>query len=222
MVKTRKGTLLSDAPAPVLEPTHRTDPGFLWPKDRDSLFSLGEARCEDFCRENGVAINPATIVPRNDWYVGSCAYWRPDEGTRICLEHCGYPCGEVVSRNWTWPGSVTDREPFGVMCHELGHYFDFMNSEKKGRYWGDFSEKIMKRSGEPKLTSYAPNHAEWFAEMFRLFVANPDLLRFVRPKTYKILSEIFRPLEVGSWRGVLGTNVPERVVSSLRKKGATD
>lgn len=45
----------------------------------------------------------------------------------------------------------------------------------------------MEESGELPITSYAPNPAEWFAEIFRLFVTNHGLLKQLRPKTYNIL-----------------------------------
>ena len=60
------------------------------------------------------------------------------------------------------------------------------------------------------LTSYCPNNAEWFAEMFRLSITNSQLLQQLRPRTYKLKVQ---------WLKVLGDDVPERIVQALHNKG---
>lgn len=57
---------------------------------------------------------------------------------------------------------------------------------------------------EEKLTGYGPNASERFAEWFRLFVTNPDLLRALRPKTFEALAQRWpNPAEARHWREVL-------------------
>ncbi len=141
-------------------------------------------------------------------------------GISICLEECGRPCNDSPNRNWTWPGSTTDREPYGVLCHELGHHCDWLTGEHKWEYGSEYCVKVMKRSGEQPITSYCPNPAEWFAEMFRLFVTNPGLLYCLRPKTFDVLLEKWAPLDPLDWREVLGENVPPKILATLLKKGA--
>ena len=57
-------------------------------------------------------------------------------------------------------------------------------SLKKFSYFGDYSLKLRRESGERQITSYCPNDAEWFAEIMRLFITNHALLYTIRPKTW--------------------------------------
>ncbi len=189
-----------------------------WPRDRSTLAELGRRRVVEFCQLNSLP-RPTVTVVAEKWRVDSCGYYRK-AGINVCLPLCGTPCTEAQSRNWTWPGSVTDREPYGVICHELGHHCDWLAGKEQGSYGSEISRELKKESGEPAITSYCPNSAEWFAEMFRVFVTNPDLLSQVRPRTYKLFLIRWKPLPSQGWRHVLGSNVPERVVRSLRNKGA--
>ena len=83
--------------------------------------------------------------------------------------------------------------------------------------FGDYSIKMRAEVDEPKLTNYCPNDAEWFAEMFRLFLTNPDLLRYLRPRTYAALRRDFEPPEKRSWATVL-FQAPPRTLNAARKK----
>ena len=190
-----------------------------WNKSKTELFQAGSKRVDDFCQLNGIPTTPMTALVPAKWHFDACAYYRPGTGIKICLEKCASPAREQAVRNWNWPGNTTDREPYGVLCHELGHHCDWLASGKKGSYFGDYSIGIMARSKEPPLTSYCPNPAEWFAEHFRLFVTNPGLLQQLRTRTFVLLLEKWKPLP-GNWREVLGEDVPERIIKNLRKKGA--
>ncbi len=193
-----------------------------FPHHKGALAELGMNLVEEFCAANKVPPPDMHVIPEREWHVNSCAYYRPGE-IKLCLEHCGFPAPEVNSRNWTWPGSVVDREPYGVFAHELGHHVDVLVGERGGldvwEYSSEYSTAMMKASGEAPLTSYAAtNPAEWFAEAFRLYATNPDLLFMVRPKTRLLLDKSFVPVVRTNWLEALGTNAPARVVSSLRKK----
>lgn len=214
-----------------------------WSTDRRDLCERGVIRVEEFCSVNGIDSPSVTVVPRSGWDFGACAYYRPNDdrtkrilslggkdglGARghsvqinVCLELCGSPCTDSQSRNWTWPGSVTDREPYGVVCHELGHHCDWLTGDRKGSYYSEYCEWVKSESGESGLTSYAnENPAEWFAEAFRLFVTNHGLLKAVRPRTYRVLSEKWLPVGTSDWRAVLGSNVPPKILQTLINKGA--
>ncbi len=194
----------------------------VWPKDKQALFDLGMLRMSQWCKLNSFSIPPVKSMDSEAWHFPSvCAFYRPDIGIEICLDHCGFPCPEAKSRNWTWPGSTTDREPYGVITHELGHHVDFHMGFKKGSYGSDYSGAMRKATGEEPISGYCDNDWEWFAEMFRVFVTNPALLRQLRPKTYTLMCKDFKPLgDQTDWKQELRTNVPGRVVRSLRNKGA--
>ena len=102
---------------------------------RLDLADLGCLRVSEFCWVNKILVPTVRVVPLDDWHVDACAYYRSNTesnrkwtkpGIDICLERCASPATEHQVRNWNWPGSTTDREPFGVLCHELGHHCDWI------------------------------------------------------------------------------------------------
>jgi hypothetical protein len=160
-------------------------------------------------------------VPREEWFVNACAYWRGGV-CNICLPECARPCGEAMSRAWSWPGSNSDRTPYGVVAHEYGHHVDVYESTRTGgrvgSYFGSHAAVIRERSGEAPISGYHPNEAEWFAEMFRLFVTNHALLMLTRPRTWGLLAERWRPVGSDDWRENLAPGTPARVIAALTKK----
>ena len=149
-----------------------------------------------------------------DWKFDACAYYRKDV-TAICVSRCA--AIGVAGMAWSYPGYTVDRTPYGVLQHELGHHADYVKSTKRGPYYGDFSVMLRAAVDEKPITSYCPNDAEWFAEMFRLFVTNPDLLAKLRPATHANLRERFTPIFNDSWRDRL-TAAPERTIAVIERK----
>ena len=189
--------------------------------EKDVLFNLGRIHANKFCVQNKIPIPQIVAVPKSEWHFGTCAFYRWDRGVKICVEECSWLAGESLSRNWNWPGATTDREPFGVIAHELGHHCDWLTGEKKWEYGSEYSEQVMDKSGEAPITSYCPNPAEWFAEMFRLFVTNAYLLSKLRPKTFKLLVNDWTPITKQNWQQQLeeyGYKVPARILNNLIKK----
>lgn len=214
----------------------------VWPDSQTELFLLGRQLVNMFCAANQLPVPNITNSTTINWNFQVCAFYRPDTptnrkwtipGINICLEKCQTPARPALSRNWTWPGSTTDREPVGVLAHELGHHVDWHSSTEKGTYFGNYSIDTRAASGEKPITSYCENDAEWFAEIFRLFITNHLLLQQLRPKTYDILRARWTPVHVLhlfdpddttviDWRTALGTNAPERIITNLVKKGAVE
>lgn len=190
-----------------------------FPRLKSALYDMGVELVARFCEVNRIFCPDFCPQTKETWFVNACAYYRP-QYIAICTDHCAYPCGEEYSRAWSWPGNTTDREPYGVLAHELGHHADYTVGGVKGDYWSEHSTEIMKSSGEKPISSYCPNPAEWYAEMFRVFVTNPDLLRHLRPRTYDILCQRWEPVVDLNWQQALGENVPARVIKALERKGA--
>lgn len=187
--------------------------------NRDELFEAGIVSARRFCEANDLPLPPVTRLPRARWKFDPCAYYRPRTGIVVCLEKCSPPGRGGAA--WSWPGYAVDRTPHGVVLHELGHYVDYARGTKKGAYWSDYSGEMRAASGEPPLTSYCPDDAEWFAEIFRLFAANPDLLRHVRPRTHTLLLKNFRSAEIGTWREILTWwGAPERTMHAAERRVA--
>lgn len=180
------------------------------------LLNRGAELMREFCEAN--RLEPPTIVEsRNPERFGTCAYYRPHEITISTAACAAIGHGGPA---WSYPGYVIDRTPYGVVQHEQGHAVDVFASGESGMtYFGEFSSAIRAASGEPKLTNYCPNDAEWFAEMMRLFITNSDLLKTVRPRTHALLVQYFFPVVDRPWSTVLEA-APGRYHDQVRRKAA--
>lgn len=190
--------------------------------DKQTLYRLGVDRIYHFCKVNVIPAPTVEQCVPDKWIVGACAYYRERIGIRICIERCAKPASEPVYRNWNWPGSTTDREPYGVLAHELGHHCDVYMGHKLGlmcrAYMSAYSMVLRQYCKEPPITSYCDNDGEWFAEMFRLFVTNHALLKLLRPRTHARLIQDWKPVSAPNWETELGSNCPARIIEVLRKK----
>lgn len=183
---------------------------------REELVQLGIVRATMWCELNKIDMPPVYIVEATR--VNACAYYRPTQIV-ISPKQCARP--GYGGRAWSWPAYVIDRTPYGVVPHEVGHHVDWWRSGAKGP-WDIciFSSLMHQEADEPPLTGYAPNIGEWWAEMFRLFVTNPNLLFHVRPRTYTaIMRSGLLPLDNIPWRHVLAT-APRRTLDMAAKKVA--
>lgn len=183
-------------------------------ESKPSLLSRGKDLMAQFCAKNDLPAPAIEEANPDTWAFGVCAYYRLNL-TTISVKHCaaiGY-----AGMQWSFPGHSVDRTPYGVLQHELGHHVDVFSSTRKGRYRGDFSIAMRARVGEEPITSYCPDDGEWFAEMFRLFVTNPDLLSKLRPRTHAEMMERFKPVFADSWRERLA-GAPDRTILSIERK----
>jgi hypothetical protein len=190
---------------------------------KDILADIGIDTLEEFCDINGID-QPILNIIRDKNHedcvkisrVGTCGYYR------LKKIHVGVPLCAHQNPNYSWAAYISDRTPFGVIQHELGHYVDELKSLKKNIYTidrsGNFSDLIWSESKEKAITSYAPDKMEWFAEIFRLFVTNPDLLKLIRPKAYEALMKRFKPITGQTYKEVLEQfQAPPRVFDRLSK-----
>lgn len=159
--------------------------------DKVYLANLGTDIAKMFCEKNKINVPEMRIIhDLNDPLVqkikavATCGFYRTGK------IHVAVPLCAHKNPGYSWPGFISDRTPYGVIQHELGHHVDEVKSGVnvyRARPGNFFSDKIYQASGELPITSYAPNRMEWFAEIFRLFVTNPDLLKKIRPKAYQAL-----------------------------------
>lgn len=184
--------------------------------EKTELLAGGLRLILDFCRVNNLYSPPVMSIDSPNWkFSSACAYYRRNQIT-ICVARCA-AIGRA-GRSWSFPGYCVDRTPYGVLAHELGHHVDFtMDEPGSGPYWSGYGKRAKAETGETPLTTYCPNPAEWFAEMFRLFLTNPDLLRQVRPRTYEWLRKDFKPVEKRQWDEVLAP-APERTLIAAQRK----
>ena len=174
---------------------------------KEELAEKGREIVERFCSINN---RPQPVIyPHVPKYiVGACGLFQPG---RLYVD--ANRCANLgrYGAAWSWPGDIIDRTPYGVHCHELGHLVD--------HGWGwSLSGRLRRKTKEDKLTNYCPNDFEWFAEMFRLFLTNPDLLSLIRPRTYEaIREERISPVEERGWYEVLA-GAPERTLEMAEKR----
>lgn len=214
-------------PKLTARPKRTPNPPFSWLISKQQLYKRGIERVQLFCDHNKLPQPTIQSIEEVDWPFDACAYWRPPTdkeykhlktGINICLSACAKPGSPTQSRNWNWPGSVTDREPYGVLCHELGHAMDYYASSQQGSYGGNYSVIMRKLSKEPPITSYCPNDWEWFAEIVRLFITNHALLYHIRPKTWRLLMDRWEPVSATDWLVEVGPNYPERMRKAVENK----
>ncbi|MCG5239547.1 hypothetical protein MCW82_07165 [Azospirillum doebereinerae] len=180
-----------------------------------ALAVSGQAVMVQFCELNKIDVPTVEYHTVDKWPFDVCGYYRPTT-INICVPKCA---GIGVSgAAWSFPGHVVDRTPYGVITHELGHHVDVQRGRVVDRYRSDFSRQMRQEVGEPKLTNYCPDDGEWFAEIFRLFVTNPDLLRGVRPRSYAALIERgLKPLWADDWESLLA-GAPDRTIALCRRR----
>ena len=76
--------------------------------------------------------------------------------------------------NDEWPGTVV---------HEMGHYVN----DTLGIYSSREENRELYETEAAKISSYAKeNDREYFAEVFRLYVAEPQLLKLISPSSYQM------------------------------------
>lgn len=181
---------------------------------KDKLFKDGIALMQQFCEANSLVVPAVNVRAKAEWRFDVCAYYRPTY-IEVCLDKCALI--GTAGMQWSYPGYTVDRTPYGVIQHELGHHVDVTLSTRVNQYRGDFSINLRKETGEKPISGYCPNDGEWFAEIFRLFVTNPNLLRAIRPETYKRLSDRFVPVVSDSWEVVMA-QAPDRTMAACAKK----
>lgn len=177
---------------------------------RQNLAWTGIALARNFLKANNLAI-PAYVLSEHKNRYGVCGYFessRNDTGlVMVSVPMCAHR-----NPKFSWPGFISDRTPLGVLAHETGHFVDWQ--------MGDVASRIRKATKERAITSYTPNDQEWFAEMFRLFITNPDLLKAIRPLTYREINTGLGldPVVHASYTEVLkGAGAPPQVFERIKR-----
>lgn len=175
---------------------------------KDDLFEAGKRHIGLWCALNAVEpprVNARTGKPD----FGTCAYYR-DGQIEIWVKSCA-GIG-LAGRQWSYPGYVVDRTPYGVLAHELGHHVDKQHGPR-----GGFRSHVWRPLDAAPLTGYCPNDNEWFAELFRLYVTNPHLLNLVRPRIFELFcNEWPARAEIHSWTTVLAGS-PRHLAAASNK-----
>ena len=174
-----------------------------------NLLNLTKQLLVDFADTNSIKLPKLDLIRKDSrlaYHVGTCGFYR-SRNIVVAPQLCARS-----NPMYSWPSYISDRTIYGVLPHEFGHYVDDIKSTR----FGDYSNHVFSKTREKRITSYSPNNQEWFAEMFRLFITNPDLLRVIRPLVYETLCQDFAPIEQRKFKKVLSSfNAPERIYQRL-------
>lgn len=180
------------------------------------LLCLGRGLVDSFAEFNDfVGYQYVDELPKNRF---RRSYWKDtglffdDKCIWVSIDNSA-ASGRGNYRKWSFPGYKVDRTPFGVVCHEFGHFVWLRLV--KGTERVDKWYEIWRRT--PRVTSYEPVAAEAFAETIRLFLTNSDLLKMANPIRYAFLTR-----GLGLWpvvtenfaRVLLDRNVDPKILSS--------
>lgn len=153
-----------------------------------------------FCETNVVPL-PRFVASADGRLRASRVYATYRRETRLITVYLDKTTRHESIRD-SFPRSRLDFSTLGCACHELGHHVN----EVRG--WSavarDFYDTHVK---ERMLSPYAHmSRHEDFAETFRLFVTNPDLLEAYRPRRFEFMKSVMRlsPIEDRKWRDVIG------------------
>lgn len=193
-------------------------------KSKIEQYEEGVRIATEFCNLNGVRLPTFKRLERTEklFHLATCAFYRPYT-INVMVEKCA-SLG-FGGRAWSWPGWCVDRTPYGVVQHELGHHVDEDYCNHKGVA---LSQVVYEASKEEPMTGYLGKdnkqktfYMEWFAEIFRVFITNPDLCKRLRPKFYAAMrKERYIPLPLPSWDVTLYELycAPERITEQAKKR----
>ena len=181
---------------------------------KQDLYWQGRKLCEKFCEENDIEDPDYTIVSNRTRNGNSGRYIIHSMELIVWVENCAAPVTNPGNRRWSYPGYKTDRTPYGVICHELGHHVwcDMVGHPEMQRMWA------AKARATKKVSSYEPSKEESFAETMRLFLTNPDLLRRAFYPRWEYLTAGLEliPAETRDYLEVLA-DAPEGIINAARK-----
>lgn len=178
---------------------------------KQNLAAVGLRLVGRFLSNNQYSPPKYEFTERKQLRGGACGYFDPRSGERGKVVVSVFACAHRNPK-FSWPGFISDRTPLGVLAHETGHFIDYQCNNAAYR--------IHRVTREGAITSYAPNSAEWFAEMMRLFITNPGLLKLIRPRTYHEIRKGLRlePAVTEDWRKVMsGADAPVAVLARINR-----
>jgi len=160
--------------------------------DKETAYLEAIAHCLYFTSENGI---DSPEIRRSSKISGFGLYYDNNRKIVINVKRCRLPA-KNPGYAWSYTGWKADLTVGGVLAHEVGHHCE-KDSEITYKEWRRHCR------GERPPTSYAPNWREDFAESMKIFILNPDLLQYGRPKRYELLAAVFSQTIEATWQEIL-------------------
>lgn len=150
-------------------------------KVREKELKYAKGIIKQFCDANNIKV-PKCRVQKLDKGLG---VFKPSKPNFIFvdIEKCR------VSNKRLNATFIKDKTICGVIIHEFAHYIHL-------NHHYSYLKNCFKRLKEPLIHYFESDIDEDIAESIRLFILNPTLLKEGRPKRYKILSRIFKQINV--------------------------
>lgn len=168
--------------------------------DKDEAFVDAIKHCERFLAVN--LITPLSCIMNRKGKGAYGTYHSVENSIWVDVHRTIFPCS-TPGYSWSYTGYKADLTAPGVLAHEVGHHVHYRalcDGNKK-------CDKAMStaRQLETEVSSYEPNLCEVFAEAFKLFILNPDLLLQGRPMRYAVLAGCMglKPIVTEPWHEVL-------------------
>lgn len=202
------------------------EPFIVNPATYDKVTAIREAAAyvEAFLDANGI-VRPREylLAPdekrkppgHNPWHNNGW-YWRGVVFVNLARSR---PPTKTPGFAWSFTGFKADLTAPGILTHEVGHHvhaeLDKRIDAKHRKIMLGCLRGIARR--EPAVSGYEPNAHEVMAEMQRLFILNPMLLKEGRPLRYMFITGLgLKPLHDVPWRDVLKHAHP-RIISAAEK-----
>ena len=151
--------------------------------NKEELLKTANELIIDFCNLNNIKLPTITINNDIKYY----GYYNNKKIT-LNLKKSSLPT-KTPGYKWSFPGYKSDLTIIGILAHEFGHYVDYNILTPKDIFlFNDIRRK------EKNVTSYEPNVHESIAESVKLFITNPELLKYGRPLRYDFLKRKLTPL----------------------------
>lgn len=167
------------------------------PDDYDQVEEVEKTKLlvAEFCRRNDISLPP--IIDRGFGRgMGRFGFYHRGK-IHYNAKKCRKPT-KTPGFAWSYTGYKADLTAPGVIAHELGHHVDAL--------YGNHAFWRGAIGHEPVTTTYGGTcTSEDFAESFRLFALNPDLLLEGRPRRYAFFCDILKlePVVELEWPDVL-------------------
>jgi len=194
------------------------------PTNYDKFVAIRDAAhyVESFLDLNGIArVREYLLVPdpskkppgKNPWHDNGW-YWN---GVLFVNINRARPPTKTPGFAWSFTGFKADMTAPGILAHETGHHIHFEINKRidvKHQQVLINNLKLIAKHELP-VSGYEPNPYEVMAEMCRLFILNPNLLRVGRPIRYVFLTQVLKlqPSHDVPWRDVL-RNAHPKIISA--------